>query len=186
MATYNAYAPQNYPNGFTYPYVMQPVQPIAVQPQAQPQTQNVQSTVQIPQMGVQNNSSIVWCQGIAGAQAHPVLPGQSIMLLDSEPNSNSFYIKSADASGMPMPLRVFDYKERLNEQAQSREEVDVSSPAPTVPESYEETIKNIEERIDEIAEIQDRIIEKISGKDKKEESKEEKKEEVKRRKNYDF
>ena len=32
------------------------------------------------------------------------------MLMDSE--NSTFYIKSTDASGMPMPLRVFDYTER--------------------------------------------------------------------------
>ena len=35
--------------------------------------------------------------------------------MDSE--SNSFYIKSCDASGMPLPLRIFDYKERTGQQA---------------------------------------------------------------------
>lgn len=32
------------------------------------------------------------------------------MLLDAE--NSVFYLKSADASGMPLPLRIFDYKER--------------------------------------------------------------------------
>ena len=32
------------------------------------------------------------------------------MLMDSE--NSTFYIKSTDASGMPLPLRVFDYTER--------------------------------------------------------------------------
>ena len=30
--------------------------------------------------------------------------------MDSE--NNVFYIKSSDASGMPLPLRIFDYTER--------------------------------------------------------------------------
>ena len=34
------------------------------------------------------------------------------MLLDAE--HSVFYLKSADASGMPLPLRIFDYKERQN------------------------------------------------------------------------
>ena len=34
------------------------------------------------------------------------------MLLDAE--NSVFYLKSADASGMPLPLRTFDYKERQN------------------------------------------------------------------------
>ena len=36
-------------------------------------------------------------------------PGSSVILMDAE--SNVFYIKSADASGMPM-MRTFDYTER--------------------------------------------------------------------------
>ena len=32
------------------------------------------------------------------------------MLMDSE--GERFYLKSADASGMPLPLRIFDYKAR--------------------------------------------------------------------------
>ena len=39
-----------------------------------------------------------------------VAAGNSVLLMDSE--NSAFYIKSTDASGMPLPLRVFDYKER--------------------------------------------------------------------------
>jgi len=56
-----------------------------------------------------NNASIIWVQGIAGAKAYPVAPSNSVQLMDSE--SDHFFIKSTDASGMPMPLRVFEYKE---------------------------------------------------------------------------
>lgn len=59
---------------------------------------------QPPQQGV------VWVQGIEGAKAHPVGPGQSALMMDSE--ANCLYLKSADASGMPS-LRVFDYTERI-------------------------------------------------------------------------
>ena len=48
--------------------------------------------------------------------------------MDSE--SNTFYIKSSDNSGMPMPLRIFDYTERNQQQAQNavakHEEIDTS------------------------------------------------------------
>lgn len=54
-------------------------------------------------------ASPIWVQGEAGAKAYPVAPGSSVILMDSE--SNVFYIKSADQSGMPM-LRAFDYTER--------------------------------------------------------------------------
>lgn len=59
-----------------------------------------------PQQG-----GINWVQGEAGAKAHLVGAGQSVLLMDSE--AQCFYIKSTDASGMPMPLRTFDYKERI-------------------------------------------------------------------------
>lgn len=59
----------------------------------------------------QPQNSIIWVQGEAGAKSFLVAPGQSVLLMDSE--SNIFYIKSSDASGMPMPLRTFDYKERV-------------------------------------------------------------------------
>lgn len=58
----------------------------------------------------QQNNPIIWVQGEEGAKAYMVAAGNSVMLMDSE--SSSFYIKSTDASGMPLPLRVFDYTER--------------------------------------------------------------------------
>lgn len=61
------------------------------------------------QQPTQPTSSIVWVQGEAGAKAYPVAAGGSMLLMDSE--SEQFYIKSTDVSGMPMPLRTFSYKE---------------------------------------------------------------------------
>ena len=52
----------------------------------------------------------IWVQGEAGAKSYGVAPGNNVLLMDSE--AEVFYIKSADASGVPMPLRIFDYKER--------------------------------------------------------------------------
>ena len=54
-------------------------------------------------------ASPLWVQGEAGAKAYPVAPGSSVILMDSE--SNVFYIKSADQSGMPT-MRTFEYRER--------------------------------------------------------------------------
>lgn len=58
----------------------------------------------------QATPSIIWVQGEEGAKAYMVAAGNSVLLMDSE--NSAFYIKSTDASGMPLPLRVFDYKER--------------------------------------------------------------------------
>ena len=57
------------------------------------------------------NGGLIWVQGEAGAKSYLVAPGTNIMLMDSE--SQVFYIKSADASGVPLPLRIFDYTERV-------------------------------------------------------------------------
>lgn len=61
----------------------------------------------------QNNGGFVWIQGgEAGAKSYLVAPGETVMLMDAE--NPVFFLKSADASGIPMPLRIFDYKERTN------------------------------------------------------------------------
>ena len=57
-----------------------------------------------------SNNGLIWVQGIEAMKSYPVQAGQSALLMDSE--SNCFGIKTVDASGMPLPLRVFDYKER--------------------------------------------------------------------------
>jgi len=58
----------------------------------------------------QNQNGITWVQGEQAAKSYPVAAGQSILLLDSE--ASTFYIKSTDQSGMPLPLRIFDFTER--------------------------------------------------------------------------
>ena len=60
---------------------------------------------------------MIWVQGEAGAKSYIVAPGNTVMLMDSE--GERFYLKSADASGMPMPLRIFDYKERTETPSQA-------------------------------------------------------------------
>ena len=86
--------------------------PVGYQPMY-PQYNNYvpQQTVVAQQQ--QNDNGILWVQGEAGAKSWAVAPGKSVMLMDSE--SNTFYIKSSDQSGMPMPLRIFDYTERTQQ-----------------------------------------------------------------------
>lgn len=82
-------------------------------PITQPQTAAVNQT-----------SGILWVQGESGAKSYPVAPNISVQLMDSE--SNRFFIKTADNSGMPMPLRIFEYteitgKEKGKEEKKSEE-----------------------------------------------------------------
>ena len=74
---------------------------------------------QAPQNGIN------WVQGIEGARAYMVAPGCTVLLMDSD--GCSFYLKSADTSGMPQPLRVFDYVERKGEKREPVEQPSMQS-----------------------------------------------------------
>lgn len=77
------------------------------QPSAMPdQLAQLRQNYQQPQQ----SAPIIWVQGEEGAKAYMVAAGNSVLLMDSE--NSVFYIKSTDASGMPQPLRIFDYTER--------------------------------------------------------------------------
>lgn len=102
---YYNYQPTYYQQPYQPPLYQQTYQPAATQQQTQ-QAQPSQA----------QNSSITWVQGEEGAKAYMVAPGNSVLLMDSE--NNTFYIKSTDASGMPMPLRIYDYTERTTTQKQ--------------------------------------------------------------------
>lgn len=100
--------------GYQYPYYgSQP--PMADNlAQLRMNTNQIQNAVAQPSMPSQTmqqqSSQIIWVSGEAGAKSYLVAPGNTVMLLDAE--NSVFYLKSADASGMPLPLRIFDYKER--------------------------------------------------------------------------
>lgn len=93
------YMPNYYPMGQQMPSAM-PDQLAQLRQAAYPQ----------PQQPAQQSSPIIWVQGEEGAKAYMVAAGNSVLLMDSE--NSTFYIKATDASGMPQPLRIFDYTER--------------------------------------------------------------------------
>ena len=97
------------------PYIPYGYQPGYYQAMPDQLAQLRQNAYQQPMMGqaaqqTQGTPSIIWVQGEEGAKAYMVAAGNSVLLMDSE--NSAFYIKSTDASGMPLPLRMFDYKER--------------------------------------------------------------------------
>lgn len=87
---YGAYS--NFPVGYPAQQYPAPMRQAPAQQQAQSQ-----------------GGGILWCQGEAGAKSYPVAPGGSVLLMDSE--GSRFYIKSTDLSGMPNPLRTFEFRE---------------------------------------------------------------------------
>lgn len=86
-----------YNNGFPIGY-----QPYYPQYNMAAQNQQVQQ----PQ-----SNGIIWVQGEAGAKSYMVAPNNTVQLWDSE--SQTIYLKSADASGMPS-MRILDYTIRSN------------------------------------------------------------------------
>lgn len=90
VPNFNGYNP-NFYSGQSYPALQQT------------QLQNVLSN------GSNASGGIVWVQGESGAKSFSVAPNNTVLLMDSE--ENKFYLKSADSSGVPLPLRTFDYTE---------------------------------------------------------------------------
>lgn len=96
----------NYPVTYQSPYY-QPLQlvnqPMNQQSQLMSQQQN--SIIPQPQQPVQSNN-IIWVTGEAGAKSYLVAPNTTVQLWDSE--SQTIYLKSADASGMPS-MKTLEY-----------------------------------------------------------------------------
>lgn len=90
----------NYPVTYQNPYYQQ----YPTQPNAYPTQQGV------AQQPMQTNG-IIWVQGEAGAKSYLVAPNTTVALWDSE--SETIYLKSADAIGMPS-IKTLDYTIRGN------------------------------------------------------------------------
>lgn len=125
---YNSYYPATYQSPIGYSQYPQMAMP---QVQQVPQVSMAQNT---------QNGGIIWVQGESAAKAYPVSPGNSILLMDSE--DQRFYIKSADVSGMPLPLRCFSYTEEVSAQQSFNQ-------SPEIDTSQFITRKEFEERLNE-------------------------------------
>lgn len=97
MAMFN-----NYSTAYQNPYYQQ--QQMYQQPTQNNAFQNVGNNAQ--------NVGIIWVQGEAGAKSYLVAPNTTVQLWDSE--SQTIYLKSADASGMPS-MKIIDYTVRGTE-----------------------------------------------------------------------
>lgn len=111
-----------YNNGFPMGYS----QYYQTQPTVVPQTQQAQT------------NGLIWIQGEAAAKSYLVAPGTTVALWDSE--SQTIYLKSADASGMPS-MRTLDYT--IREMAQAKNPV--SGPEYATKEDLEKLRQKIAE-----------------------------------------
>ena len=72
-----------------------------------------QPMAQQMQQPQQSTSGLIWVQGEGAAKSYLVAPNTTVALFDNE--SQTIYIKSADASGMPS-MRILDYTIRETNQ----------------------------------------------------------------------
>lgn len=127
-------------------------QPMMNQPMSQPAQQPVQpqQPTMVQQQGQQPTmTGPVFVNGEAGAKGFLVAPGNTVMLIDADPDANTFWMKSADASGMPS-MRTYDYVERVNGVRTAPNAVEKTQ-EPTVKYVTIEEFNALSERADALA-----------------------------------
>lgn len=90
----------------------------------------------------QTNSGIIWVQGESGAKSYLVAPNNTVQLWDSE--SQTIYIKSADASGMPS-IKILDYTIRNDQKEKNENNINQINADNNV--NMESEIKDLNEKI---------------------------------------
>lgn len=132
-------------NGQQYNNPMMNQQPMQQQAPVQQPTQPVTPVMQQqPTM-----TGPVFVNGEAGAKGYLIAPNSTVMLIDADPDAHTFWLKSADASGMPS-IRTFDYTERVNASRAPQTPVE-SSPAVNVDYVTREEWEALQARADALA-----------------------------------
>lgn len=111
--------------------------PGGYQPQFYPVNTQMQNAQVSQAMSGSSNNGIIWVQGEAGAKSYLVAPNTTVQLWDSE--SQTIYLKSADASGMPS-IKTLDYT--IREKAQATESHENVSKAEFVTRDEFEALKS--------------------------------------------
>ena len=101
----------------------------------------------------QQQSGIIWVSGEAGAKAYLVAPNNTVQLWDSE--SQTIYLKSADASGMPS-MKILDYTIRETNRNPSNFSSATQDGISSIYATKDE-IKVVSDRITAISERLDKI-----------------------------
>ena len=127
MPNYNSY----FPMGYSY-----------FQPQYQQPISTPQPSVQQSSQSNNGFGGIIWVQGESGAKSYLVAPNTTVQLWDSE--SQTIYLKSADASGMPS-IKTLDYTIR----EMPNNHVDIN-PTPSIDLSKYVTWEQLEEKLRDI------------------------------------
>lgn len=99
-------------------------------------------------------NGIIWVSGEAGAKAYLVAPNNTVQLWDSE--SQTIYLKSADASGMPS-IKTLDYiiresnKNAANPASAASDDKSISYATRDEMRAVSEQITALRDRVDNLA-----------------------------------
>ena len=139
-----------YGQSYYYPQMPSQAQQAPMMPMQTPAPMDQLAQLRSQQMPMQQmpaqppqSEPIKWVQGEEGAKAYLVAAGNTVLLMDSE--NPTFYLKSTDASGMPMPLKIFDYSERQHQPKQA------PTAAPAADYVTREEFKAFAEKLDKLA-----------------------------------
>lgn len=123
------------------PIQNQPQQMAApVQPQVQ-MTQNPQPTILGP----------YYVSGDAGARGFLVGANNTVLLFDADQDANVFWLKSADANGVPS-MRTFDYTERISVSKPANQTLTVQE-ATNIQYATKKEFEALKDRVDALAEV---------------------------------
>ena len=93
-------------------------------------------------------NTFAWVYGDAGAEAFPVAPGKTVLLMHY--NEPILYVKSVDANGRPLPMEVYELVRR-NGGGYSQGSQPSQIPGPTQPNMNEYVKKSeLESQVNEI------------------------------------
>ena len=113
MAYTPYYAPYSRPTGYYNPSIPQQDMSNMQNPQQMPVQQPIQQMpMQTPTQFMQSQSSgdtMLWVLNENEASSFPVAPNNSVVLWDK--NNKTFYIKTANAQGIPS-MQIYDFVER--------------------------------------------------------------------------
>ena len=104
-----------------------------------------------------NNTNIVWTMGLESAKAYPLMPGRTLMLMDSE--SPRFFIKAVDSNGYAT-LKAYSFQE----------EQPIHTPSPVMASANWVTKEQLDAAINAIlTEVRQKAPAEAEAKQKKEE-----------------
>lgn len=101
-----------------------------------------------------NGNSLIWVSGEAGAKAYLVAPNTTVTLWDSE--SQTIFLKSADATGMPS-MKILDYTIRSNAPQETVSDAHSDFATKVDVESIRKDILALRERVDVLTKKGDEV-----------------------------